>query len=134
MTESDNQSESVTVCVWEGPSYASSDTLVDETEPETYELEPVDPYNPSLVPESERVLLADNIENHRTYAFDVPNGDRPVTVNVCTNDSYHDPDDWGTPIERGLTFRHPDDREPFKCEAWGRIMLYVEPLSVDGDN
>jgi hypothetical protein len=131
MAESEASVQTVTVHVWEGPSYASADDLIAEQDPDEYELEPVDPYNPSLVSDSARALLADDIENHRTYAFHVPNDERPATVNVCTNDSYHNVHDWGDPIERGLTFHEEDDHGPFKCEAWGRIMMYVEPVDSE---
>ncbi len=130
MTEHDTP-DTVPVHVWSGPSYADSDTLVEETEPDVYELEPVDPILPEVTPDDQRVMLADSIDNHQTYAFLIPNEARPATLNVYTNDSYHDPTDWGTPIERGLTFHIPDDRGPFKCEAWGRIMMYVAPVTLD---
>lgn len=123
--------ETVTVHVWEGPSYANADALVQEEDPDVYELPPVDPFRPELLDDNQKVMLASNIDNHRTYAFLVPNESRPATLNVYTNDSYHDPHDWGDPIERGLTFHVEDDREPFKCESWGRIMMHIEPVPIE---
>lgn len=130
MPEESSEEETVTVHVWSGPSWASADELVEENEPDEYELPVVDPYNPHLVSESDSESLATDIEHHGTYAFDIPDSDRPAELNVCTNDSYHDPDDWDTPIERGLSFVEGRDGPPFKCEMWGRIMMYVSPLDA----
>jgi len=52
--------------------------------------------------------------------------DEPVSLFIHTNDSYHDPDDWGRPVEGGLVYG-PDIREdrPFGCEVWGRVICWV---------
>ena len=119
--------DTVAVHIWQGSRFDSYDTILSD-EPDVYEIPVADlefgkPYELS---DSERVLLAEEIEHHGTYAIDVPNEDRPATVNIHTNDSYHDPEDWGTPIERGLTYHEMDDYEPFQTEIWGRIMVWVE--------
>lgn len=133
MTENDTEDETITVHVWQGSRRTTYDDLLAE-EPDVYELPPDDPLVTESLNDESRVLLAENIDHHGTYAFDVPNESRPATVNVHTNDSYHDPTDWGRPIERGLTFYEPDDREPYKCEMWGRILLWVErPDDWSGD-
>ena len=119
----------VTVQVWKGPQSISYDDLLG-LEPDEYELPTVDPLIPEAVVDDDRVLLEDSIEDHSTYAFQVPNEERPVTVNVYTCDSYHNREDWSGPIERGLTFHTPDDREPFQTEMWGRVMMFAE---VTGD-
>lgn len=118
--------DTVAVHIWQGSSFDSYDTILSD-EPDVYEMPVADPEfgNTWELSDDERHLLADNIDHHGTYAIDVPNEDRPVTVNIHTNDSYHDPEDWGKPIERGLTFHEADGLEPFQCEMWGRIMMWV---------
>lgn len=69
-------------------------------------------------------FLSKDIEHHEWYAFDVESDD-PVTLNIHTNDSYHDPSDWGRPIERGLRFDPNVDGPPYKCELWGRVIMCV---------
>lgn len=125
--------ETATVHVWQGDQFTSYDELLDE-DPDEYEVPIADTEfgRTHEVSDDERVLLAEDIDHHGTYAFDVPDAERPLTVNVHTNDSYHNAEEWGDPIERGLTFREPDDYEPFKTELWGRVMLWVE--REDGDS
>lgn len=126
--------ETVTVHVWQGGRGDRYEDLL-ETDPDVYEV-PVAETEFGMTVElsdDERVVLAESIDHHGTYAFDVPNDERPATVNVHTNDSYHNPEEWGDPIERGLTFHEPDELEPFKTEIWGRIMLWVE-RPEDGDS
>lgn len=118
--------ETITVKVWSGNQYADYDEILDE-EPDVYEMQSVKTEFGKLheVSDEERVTLADSIEHHGTYAFDVEHDER-VKLNVHANDSYHNPEDWGKPIERGLLFNPEDDYPPFKCEIWGRIMMWVE--------
>lgn len=119
--------DTATVHVWQGDRRATYDDLLDEG-PDEYEV-PVaatDYGRTYEVSDDARVMLADAIEHHGTYAFDVPDADRPLTLNVYTNDSYHDPEEWGDPLERGLTYRAGDDAVPFQVELWGRVMLWVE--------
>ncbi len=125
--------ETATVHVWQGDRFASYDELLD-AEPDEYEVPVADTEfgRTYEVSDDARVMLAESIDHHGTYAFDVPDAERPLTVNIHTNDSYHDPEEWGDPIERGLTFREPDDAPPFQVELWGRIMLWVE--REDGDS
>ena len=117
-------SETVTVQVWEARSFVEVDTLVENEDPDEYELEPADPLGRYPYSDEVRAHLAESIENHQTYAFSIAEGDRPATLYVHTNDSYHDPHEWGRPIEQGLTF-NAGGIPPYKCEAWGRIMCWV---------
>ncbi|WP_302083519.1 hypothetical protein [Salinibaculum rarum] len=123
-------SRTVTVKVWEGSQFDSADELVNQENPDEYELPVVDLEYGVLdaLSDDARVILADDIDHHGTYAFLVESDSNDVVLNVHTNDSYHDPTDWDNPIERGLTYRSDeDDIPPFKCELWGRIMMWVEP-------
>lgn len=136
MPEND-QTDTVPVHVWQGDRYTSYDDLLEEA-PDVYEVPVVEPHRGKLPAatanqildgtglDGDRVVLADDIEHHGTYAFQIPNEARPATLNVHSNDSYHDPYDWGRPIEQGLTYHEADDADPFKCEIWGRVMLWVE--------
>jgi|GEM_PF-621689 len=119
--------DTATVHVWQGGQFASYEDLLDE-DPDEYELPLAETeFGKAFeVSNDERELLAENIEYHGTFAFDVPNDERPVTLNVHTTDSYHNQEDWGKPIERGLTFHEEDAYEPFKTEIWGRIMMWAE--------
>lgn len=64
--------------------------------------------------------------------FAIAEEDRPATLYVYTNDSVRVPHKadvsaWGRPIERGLPFpADAEDRRPFGCEVWGRVMFSVE--------
>lgn len=77
-------------------------------------------------------LFAEDVEFHSG-----PIGiwcESPVPVHLCvhTNDSYHDPDDWGRPIERGLRFGPDvDGGRPFGCEVWGRVLVWVAERDAD---
>jgi hypothetical protein len=115
-----------TVKVWEGHRWAEYDDML-EDEPDTYELPILDLEFGSTheVSDDDRVMLAQEIQNHQKYAFDVE-CDEKVTLNVHSNDSFHSPEEWGNPIERGLPYSPDNDWEPFKCEIWGRIMMFVE--------
>ncbi|WP_337653259.1 hypothetical protein [Halomontanus rarus] len=126
--------ETVTVHVWQGERWDSYDDLL-ERDPDGYELPLAETElgRAFEVRDDERVTLADAIDHHGTYAFDVPNDQRPVTLNVHTNDSYHNPTEWGKPLERGLTFHERDDYEPFKTEIWGRIMMWAERPEGDDE-
>jgi hypothetical protein len=118
--------ETVTVHVYEGARTANYDDLFGSG-PDVYELPVADPdygFTDALT-DDERVILADDIENHRKYGLVIPDPPRTVTLNVHTNDSYHAPTDWGTPIERGLPFPPEHDYEPFWTERWGRVMMWV---------
>ncbi|MFC6720949.1 hypothetical protein ACFQGT_00175 [Natrialbaceae archaeon GCM10025810] len=119
--------DTVTVHVWQGDRLESYDDLL-ERDPDVYEVPVAETEfgRPHELTDNEQVQLAESIEHHGTYAFEIPNEERPATLNVHTNDSYHDPTEWGKPVERGLTFTEPDDREPYQCEMWGRIMMWVE--------
>lgn len=55
----------------------------------------------------------------------------PVFLCVHTNDHYHDPDAWGKPMERGLTFGPDSERVPFGCEVWGRVLVWVAARETD---
>lgn len=119
--------ETVTILVWEGEQYESYETL-EEREPEEYEvlLASTDHGEPWEVGTNERVMLSESIDHHGTYMIGVPDSETPATVNIHTNDSYHDPEDWGPAIERGMTWPEENDYDPFRCEMWGRIMMWVE--------
>lgn len=119
--------ETVTVYVWQGSQFDSYDDLLEE-DPDEYELPIANTEFGKYweLDDDERVVLTDDIDHHGTYAFDVPADSRPVTLNVHTNDSYHDEEDWGQPAERGLDFLEEHDLEPFQCEMWGRIMMWVD--------
>ncbi|ADB63947.1 hypothetical protein Htur_5060 (plasmid) [Haloterrigena turkmenica DSM 5511] len=120
-------SETVTVHVWQGGRLDSYDELL-ERDPDVYEVPIAETEFGKVweVGDDERVMLAESIDHHGTYAFDVPTDERPATLNVHTNDSYHDREDWGDPVERGLEYREGDDYEPYQCEMWGRIMMWVD--------
>lgn len=123
-----SQRDTVEVHVWQAGRMASLETLVDEQDPDVYHLPPADPPLDSAehTTDEERVVLADSITHHGTYAFDIPDESRPATLHVHTNDSYHSGEDWGRAVERGLTFHKPDDLDPFGCELWGRVLMWVE--------
>lgn len=134
----EEEPDTVTVQVWQGDRRTSYDDLLEE-DPDVYEVPVVDHDGYGDLPselanqrldgtglDGDRVVLADDIEHHGTYAFQIPNEQRPATLNVHSNDSYHDPYDWGRPVEQGLTYHRADDAEPFQCEIWGRVMLWVE--------
>jgi hypothetical protein len=89
--------------------------------------------HPTMVPhDADTEHFAEEIEFHSG-----PIGiwcESPVPVHVCvhTNDSYHDPHDWGKPIERGLGYGPDVDvSEPFGCEVWGRVLVWVAERDVD---
>lgn len=119
-------SDTVTVKVWSGDRFDSYEDIL-SYEPKEYEMEPCESTFGKIyeVPDEERVYLSESIEHHGTYAFDVETDDL-VFLNVHTNDSFHSPDAWGKPIERGLLFDGDDDYGPFKTEIWGRIVMWVE--------
>lgn len=126
-SNSDTKRETVEVYIWKGNQFDSYDTIL-SYDPDIYEI-PVAKLEYGKhweLSESEKVTLAEDIDHHGTYAIDVPNKSRPVTVNIHTNDSYHDPEDWDKPIERGLYYHKKDDAKPFQIEMWGRIMMWVE--------
>lgn len=119
--------ETVSVHVWQGGQFDTYDDILSE-EPAVHDV-PVaetDYGKHWELSDDEQVILADSIDHHGTYAFDVPNEERSAIVNVHTCDSYHSPYDWGPPVERGLTFHEEDDHPPFQCELWGRVMLWVD--------
>lgn len=119
-------SDTATVKVWSGSRFDSYDDVM-TFEPEEYEMNVVDSEFGSEheASEEERVYLSEDIQHHGTYAFDVES-DVPLVLNIHSNDSYHAPDEWGEPIERGLPFSPDDDYGAFKCEIWGRIMMWVD--------
>lgn len=118
--------ETVDVKVYSGSSWDSYEEIESQG-PDVYTLSPAETDYGRVfeVPSEKRVVLSDEIEHHGTYAFNVDTEQKTV-LNVHTNDSYHDPTDWGKPIERGLLFDGETDAEPFGCELWGRIMFWVE--------
>ncbi|ELY73247.1 hypothetical protein [Natrinema pallidum] len=126
-------SDTITVHVWQGDRRDSYDYLL-ERDPDIYEVPVAETEFGKVweVADDERVMLSESIDHHGTYAFDVPNPDRPADLYVHTNDSYHDPEDWDDPIERGLNYWREDAYEPFQTEIWGRIMLWVD-RPADGD-
>lgn len=119
-------SDTVTVKVWEGPRFKDYDELLEE-EPDKYQMPVVETEfgRNYEARDEDRVTLARDIENHWKYAFDVET-DEKVKLRVNTNDSYHNPEDWDGPIGGGLLFSPEDDYPPFKCELWGRVMMWVE--------
>lgn len=126
MTNSDAASKHATVKVWSGGPLADYDDILD-VDPDEYRMEIVgeDTY---YVPHEDHVVLAESIEHHGTYAFDV-DCEEPVELHVETSDHYHDTVDGferGNSIERGLLFRPDHGKEPFKTEIWGAIRMRVE--------
>lgn len=121
-----NETKYATVKVWSGGPRASYEDILDE-DPDEYEMEIVggDTY---YVPHEDHVVLADSIEHHGTYAFDVDVGET-VELHVETSDHYHDTIDGferGSSIERGLLYRDGREQEPFQTEIWGAIRMRVE--------
>jgi hypothetical protein len=121
-------SSEATVKVWSGGPRDDYEELLEEGADE-YEMEIVgeDTY---YVPHEEHVVLADRIEHHGKYAFDVQTGEA-VELHVETSDHYHDTIDGferGNSIERGLLFRPDVDATPFKTEIWGCIRMRVEAV------
>lgn len=117
--------DTVTVRVWEFSRFTDG-YPTNEEDPEEYELPLEDVFSASL---AEGEWLAEDIDNHSKYAFDVVDipEDETVVLNVHADDSYHDttPEEE-TPIERGLGFPHDSDYEPFKCEIWGAVWMWAE--------
>jgi len=118
--------QSVNVKVWSGSAWDTYEEIQAQG-PDVYTLSPAETDYGRVfeVPSEKRVVLSDEIEHHGTYAFDVDTEQKTV-LNVHTNDSYHNNEDWGKPIERGLLFDGKTDAEPFGCELWGRTMFWVE--------
>lgn len=121
-------SSEATAKVWSGGPREDYDDLLNE-EPDKYEMDIVgeDTY---YVPHEEHVVLADRIEHHGKYAFDV-DADEAVELHVETSDHYHDTIDGferGNSIERGLLFRPDVDATPFQTEIWGCIRMRVEAV------
>lgn len=118
--------DTVTVKVWETEGYGSYDGLLEE-EPDEYQMPVVETefgrnYEAGR---GDRVMLATDIRNSRKYAFDVETNEK-VRLRVNTNDSYHDPEDWDGPIEGGMLYGPEDDYPPYKCQLYGRVMMWVE--------
>jgi len=131
----DDNSETVTVHVWEGDRRANADDLVADEDSDVYELPVADPAyrNLDALGDEEKVVLADGVDNHSTYAFIIPNASRPAALNVHTNPNAHDPTDWNDAAEGGLPYLSADDRPPYKCEMWGRVMFWVERFDNGGE-
>jgi hypothetical protein len=131
----DEQAEMVTVHIWEGNRRDDADDLVASEDPDVYELPVTDPDYGILdaLADDEKVVLADDVANHSTYAFLVPDESRPATLNVHTNPNAHDPTDWNDAAEGGLAYLSADDRPPYKCEMWGRVMFWVEAPEQGGE-
>lgn len=126
MTTNKAEQRTATVKVWSGGPIADYDDILDE-EPDEYEMEIVDG-DRYHVPHGEHVVLAEDIEHHGTYAFDL-DADETVELHVETSDHYHDTVDGferGNSIERGLQFKPDVDATPFKTEIWGAIRMRVE--------
>lgn len=123
----EQQQRKATVKVWSGGPREDYGDLLEE-EPDEYEMEIVgeDTY---YVPHDDHVVLADRIEHHGKYAFDV-DADEAVELHVETSDHYHDTIDGferGNSIERGLLFKpENNDQPPFQTEIWGCIRMRVE--------
>ena len=120
----------VPVEVWQGGRSENADELVNNKEPDTYELEVH--HKHASVPHDDHVLLAEDVEHHGTYAFRIVPEQGPVELVVQPNDSVHSPPDGFTdnpPIERRFKFYPVDDGRytdtPFKCKIWGRIPMRV---------
>lgn len=115
-----------TVKVWSGDALAHYEDILGE-EPDEYRMEVVTE-DTHYVPHEDHAVLAESIDHHGTYAFDVE-CDAPVELHVETSDHYHDTVDGferGASIERGLLYRPDSDAEPFKTEIWGAIRMRVE--------
>jgi hypothetical protein len=126
MSSSESELRMATVKVWSGGPLADYDDILNEKADE-YEMEIVD-VDTHHVPHSEHVVLAENIENHGRYAFDL-DAEETVELHVETSDHYHDTVDGferGYSIERGLRFKPDVDATPFKTEIWGAIRMRVE--------
>lgn len=81
-------------------------------------------YPTQVAHEADTVLFAEEIEFHSgsiELFLDTPI-DAMLCVHTC--DRYHDPNDWGKPIEQGLNFK-PVSGRPFGCEIWGRVLMWV---------
>lgn len=74
--------------------------------------------------------------NSGPCAFDLHPDDTPATLEIYTSESVRSPPGyenhvetayWDGPVERGLLFdsEQYDDRPPFGCEIWGRVLFYV---------
>lgn len=120
----------VRVNVWKGNPENSHQSLIERTEPNVYELSPIDVQSPSLAPEEMRALLNDNPNKNYVYGFRVQNESRPATLNVCTNKSESKSRGWNPPIGQGVHFRTPDQNQPYTCTLWGQVMMYVSPLTI----
>lgn len=119
--------ETVTVEVYDGYHDA-----VPETDPDwsadvgIYRGGYYDGYPRSPPHEADTARLADDIAWYSGAIALWVGADDPVALFVHTNDSYHDPDDWDPPVERGLAFGPDvDTTKPFGCELWGRVVLWV---------
>lgn len=129
-SDSTDGEDTVTVKVWDGSRRDDYEEIV-AGDPSEYEM-PVVGEGTYFVPHDDHVVLSNDIENHRKYAFHVET-DRPVELYVQTNDSHHSPVDGftdGPAIERGLLYVPEDDSRytetPFKVDIWGRIRMRVE--------
>lgn len=90
-----------------------------------------------LQPETPHLWQDDPWYDSGPVAFDVHPADAPATLYIYTNDSVRGPPvgeshvdtaEWGRAIERGLPFdpERYDDRPPYGCEVWGRVLFYAE--------
>lgn len=87
---------------------------------------------PKAVPaDADAAVVAENVEFHSGAIEIWCEAPVPVLLCVHTNDSYHDPEAWGRPIERGLTFGPNAEERPFGCEVWGRVLVWVAERDTD---
>jgi hypothetical protein len=101
----DSDNRYATVRVWSGGPLDDYDEILNE-DPDEYKLEIVNE-GTYHVPHEDHVVLADRIDHHGKYAFDLA-ADETVELHVETSDHYHDTIEGferGNSIERGLLFR-----------------------------
>ncbi|ELY85403.1 hypothetical protein [Natrinema gari] len=124
---SETESRHATVKGWSGGPRTDYDDLL-ATEPDEFEL-PIIPEDTYHVPHEDHVVLADSIENHGRYAFDM-DAETAAVLYVETSDHYHDTIEGyttGRPIEGGLLYQPENtDAPPFQTEIWGCIRMRVE--------
>jgi len=84
MSDADSAARTVTVKVWQGARRESADALVEEEDPDEYELPVADPEYGVLdaLSDDEQVILAENIDHHGTCAFLVEPSEEAVELNV----------------------------------------------------
>lgn len=127
--------ETVTVKVYD--LWAIGDKTWEDIEPETYEVPVSEGYGVPAEDSDARVTLAEDVQTHTRFGFDIAEEDlerfEEVTLNIHGNDSDHTPEEWGRPVERGVPFHEDGPEGPFITEIWGRIIMYVAEVEEADD-